>query len=259
MDSDFYVRLELIQDYYYYCSFDDFKVIVDIKTNFFNASKLCDDGGKVFGKWLRNKTSQDFMDYVKKKLNCGKILYEFKGKRNRIAFCLRGTYVCPELFIRIACWVSNDLSYKVTKIIQHVEKTFKNHIIEIGNLKSKIKILKEENQKYEQVKEDICPKTLNKQKQNLFILTKIDSPYPLYVIRCQRGEKECQIKRLQKKYASIEIIFELEYYPNSINLFNRAKENLPNMKSNGNKVKLINNYTVDEFVNDLKKLAEKKF
>jgi hypothetical protein len=44
---------EHIKDTFYYGKFGYFNLVVDKKTGFFNATKLCIDGGKEFRFWLR--------------------------------------------------------------------------------------------------------------------------------------------------------------------------------------------------------------
>jgi hypothetical protein len=42
------VCFEQIQDQYWYGLYGDFKIIIDKDTGYFNATKLCQDGGKEF-------------------------------------------------------------------------------------------------------------------------------------------------------------------------------------------------------------------
>lgn len=42
---------ECIKDTFYYGVFGDFKLVIDKATGYFNATKLCDQGGKRFRDW----------------------------------------------------------------------------------------------------------------------------------------------------------------------------------------------------------------
>jgi KilA-N domain. len=57
------VCFEQIQDQYWYGLYGDFKIIFDKNTGYFNATKLCQDGGRRFDNWLRNKRSKELMRY----------------------------------------------------------------------------------------------------------------------------------------------------------------------------------------------------
>lgn len=118
------------------------------------------------------------------------IKYEYKGKRSKIANILRGTYVCKDLLVPIACWISPVFSLKVAQIINHVliKQSQETLLKNITSLKSEITSLKIQNEKYEKLK-DISPKTKNVLKRHIFIITKIKDPYPFYALRCQKKSK----------------------------------------------------------------------
>jgi hypothetical protein len=45
------VCYEHIKDSFYYGIFGDFKLVIDKTTGYFNATKLCIEGGKEYRKW----------------------------------------------------------------------------------------------------------------------------------------------------------------------------------------------------------------
>lgn len=55
MNSLIDICFEPIKDEYYYGYFGGFKLIINSKNGFFNATKLCATGGKQFNNWLQNK------------------------------------------------------------------------------------------------------------------------------------------------------------------------------------------------------------
>lgn len=259
------ICLEPIDDTYYYGYYGDFKLIIDSKNGFFNATKLCTTGGKHFYHWLQNKQSKEYMNFLKEIRSISnpeshELLYEYKGKRSEIANILRGTYVCEDLIVQIASWVSPVFSYKVTHIINHifVKESQIKYMKDIKSLKSEITLLEMKNEKYEKLEEDISPKTKDVLKRHMFILTEISDTYPLYAMRCQRKSKAKQIKRLKRKYPNSKVIFERSYDPNAINLFNRVKEKIPYIITFCNKIKLMDGYALENFVKDLDQVANVK-
>ena len=54
---------EHIKDSFYYGIFGDFKLVIDKNTGYFNATKLCDVGGKHFRQWKVLDKSKRLMEY----------------------------------------------------------------------------------------------------------------------------------------------------------------------------------------------------
>ncbi|GBM66193.1 Putative KilA-N domain-containing protein 313L, partial [Araneus ventricosus] len=61
------VRYEQIANQYWYGLFGDFKLIIDRNTGYFNATKLCRQGGKCFKDWLINTDSKELIEYYRQK------------------------------------------------------------------------------------------------------------------------------------------------------------------------------------------------
>src|SRR5579864_225634 len=133
------VCFERIRDTFYYGMFGEFKLVVDKKTGCFNATKLCNDGGKEFKGWTRLMKSQKLMEYYQtsrgvksplgsdsgcfNRIKCQKPgicsdFYEVKGNnKDELAAKTTGQYVRKELILDIASWVSVEFYDKCNQII----------------------------------------------------------------------------------------------------------------------------------------------
>jgi hypothetical protein len=58
---------EHIKDNFYYGLFGDFRLIIDKTTGYFNATKLCVEGGKEFRKWSRLEKSKNMIEYYQER------------------------------------------------------------------------------------------------------------------------------------------------------------------------------------------------
>jgi hypothetical protein len=113
------LEYEAIDDTYSKAKYGDFEVIMNIKTGYINATKLCAYGGKRVDNWLSNKNSKELMKEFEDTINISletpsKILKSISGGQNTT---IRGTYVHPDLVPHIASWVSSKFAFKVSKII----------------------------------------------------------------------------------------------------------------------------------------------
>jgi hypothetical protein len=98
---------EHIKDTFYYGIFGDFKLIIDKATGYFNATKLCVNGGKEYKKWSRLEKSKNMVEYYQK-LRAGgpQITYEVKLQNNdKLNKQVTGTYVPFEFFEEIKSWM----------------------------------------------------------------------------------------------------------------------------------------------------------
>jgi len=94
-------------------------LVVDKKTGCFNATKMCADGGKEFRKWARLEKSKRLMEYYKVADQIwSATFYEVKGGNcNDTKAKTTGQYVCKELILDIASWVSVEFYDKCNRII----------------------------------------------------------------------------------------------------------------------------------------------
>jgi len=112
---------EHIKDTFYYGLFGAFRLVVDKSTGFFNATKLCDQGGKNLFNWKRLEKSKRMVEYYQRTRHSdlkGGFLYEVHGDNSDPKFRqITGTYVPQELILEIASWVSIEFYDKCNKII----------------------------------------------------------------------------------------------------------------------------------------------
>lgn len=96
---------EQIKDSFHFGIFGDFKLVVDKETGYFNATKLCNSGGKHFSKWTRLDKSKKLIKYYENKQNSrcplkatGSTFYEVKGdNQNENVAKITGQYVSGNL------------------------------------------------------------------------------------------------------------------------------------------------------------------
>ena len=158
------IIFEDINDDYGYGKYGEFEVIINKRTGYINATKLCKDGGKELFSWVRTNVSNKLVDFISESLHIcrDRLLINPKNLPNH----LKGTYVHPDLIPHIASWVSPEFAHKVSKIVnEHIIKQYRNELRKkddkIDNLEKIIREMREENrQALREIKED------NKQTHN---------------------------------------------------------------------------------------------
>ena len=139
------IIIEQIKDNYYRGEFLGLDLVIDKNTGCFNASKLCKDGNKEFKNWKRLDKTKELLEYVSKIHRRSHVSvggYKVKtGQRSSSSKDIAGTYVCKELILDIASWISCEFYLKCNEIIvSHVEDEFKRqHKAEIEEKDCKIK------------------------------------------------------------------------------------------------------------------------
>jgi hypothetical protein len=140
---------EHIKDNFYYGLFGDFKLVIDKSTGCFNATKLCEQGGKPFRQWKILEKSKRMIEYYQK--NCrrnsdGNFLYEVKGSnKDKTERLFTGTYVPKELILDIASWISIEFYDKCNRIVvnyfvQEAQEKMENLTLENKNLKEELQV-----------------------------------------------------------------------------------------------------------------------
>ncbi len=116
------IAYEQISGDYYWAKYGKLKVIMDIKTGYINATKLCslattnDGTKKQFGMWKQNIESHDLMKALS--TYCG-IPQDTLLKNPNVTNQLRGTYAHPKLIPHIASWASTEFGIMVSDIVNN--------------------------------------------------------------------------------------------------------------------------------------------
>lgn len=143
------ICFEHIKDTFYHGLFGDFKLVIDKDSGYFNATKLCAEGGKEYKQWTRMEKSKRMVEYYQKSrggISPPGFLYEIMGdnKDPKTRFTT-GTYVPKELILDIASWVSIEFYDKCNRIIvdYFVHEKIDQLKLENKNLKEELEDSKE--------------------------------------------------------------------------------------------------------------------
>ena len=165
---------EHIKDTFYYGLFGDFRLVIDKSTGFFNATKLCDQGGKNLFNWKRLEKSKRMIEYYQRSCPSdlkGSFLYEVKLQNNdNLNKQITGTYVPQELILEIASWVSIEFYDKCNKIILNYfvnefkkmnKSALEEKIKQVEELEEQMKKLTLKHEEVVAVKDDKIDQLLN--------------------------------------------------------------------------------------------------
>ncbi|CCU56359.1 N1R/p28-like protein [Mythimna separata entomopoxvirus 'L'] len=151
------VCYEQIKDSFYYGLFGDFKLIIDKNTGCFNATKLCNLGGKQFKQWNRLEKSKNLIEYIENNRGGDSHpgFYEIKGDNNdEITKKITGQYVPKEIILDISSWISIEFYMKCNDIIiNYYNKEFKS--MSNGDIENKIKEIENKYKNILEEKEEI--------------------------------------------------------------------------------------------------------
>ena len=122
---------ESITDRFGYGKYLDLEIVIDTKTKYINASKLCKQNGKKLSHWLENDSNMELLK-AWSKVNGGRnsdphfdvTLSELKGIPKVDQDKIQGKYFHEDLLIMIAQWVSREFAFKVIDIIKRVNIIF---------------------------------------------------------------------------------------------------------------------------------------
>lgn len=101
-----------------YGYFKDFNIIIDKNTGCFNATKLCKSGNKQYRYWLGLERTKELINefYNIYCTDPNSISYDIKpDKINK--YSVSGIYLCKELFLDLASWISPEFYLKSNEII----------------------------------------------------------------------------------------------------------------------------------------------
>ncbi|GFX55754.1 putative KilA-N domain-containing protein 006L [Trichonephila clavipes] len=227
-----------IKDNFYSGLFGDFRLVIDKNTGCFNATKLCNSGGKKFKHWTMLEKSKRLMNYYESK-SCGRdpdrSFYEIREQNNdELNKQITGQYVRQELILDIASWISVEFYDKCNSIILNYfvneyktmdKNEFEMKLKEIEDkMKEKIDTIQH---KLEVSVEDRAPQPAKKSKRERFVLLKRnDETYPYYAIRAQNAHAKTALKKQSSCYKEVSILLDLSCHPNSKTLYERIRAEL---------------------------------
>ena len=138
---------EPIDDTYSHAEYGDFKVIMNIKTGYINATKLCADGGKQMKHWLENNSSKNLIECFENNQSESRPVLITDNSYG----LTRGTYSHPDLIPHIASWVSPKFAIKVSKIVNEFLIREREEVIRrlTGEKSELIQMLEESNKRRE--------------------------------------------------------------------------------------------------------------
>jgi hypothetical protein len=142
-----------IKDTFYYGIFDNFKIVVDKSSGYFNASKLCELVGKIYEDWCNLDTSKTILDYYSNRdESC---MYEIQSNaKDKLSEQIKGIYLPPEILVNILSWVSTDFYDRCNNIIidalieQYKSMTLKSLGKKIKEVEEQIENITFKNQEY---------------------------------------------------------------------------------------------------------------
>ena len=160
---------EHIKGSFYYGIYGDasspvtcFRLVIDRNTGFFNATKMCQAGGKRFSDWARLAKSKEMLEYYS---SCPADLrgssgptYEVREQNNDDQNKqVTGTYVSKDLILAIAQWISIPFYHKCSEIVNNVFIR-ENASMDPEERQTMMKLLKEQEDKNTALMEEVTMK-----------------------------------------------------------------------------------------------------
>jgi hypothetical protein len=100
-------------------TFNNTNVIMNTKTGYINATKLCNDNNKNFYRWLEyNKENNELLNYYDcKTYFSGGSFHLVKDDEDINNKLINGIYIHPHLIVHVARWISPEISWNISEII----------------------------------------------------------------------------------------------------------------------------------------------
>ena len=116
------IAFEQISGDYHWGSYGEFRVVINVKTGYINATHLCkladgkEGNKKDFRDWRKNASTDELIYEVS---SSGGIPPDdlFKVTTGGQVLEIRGTYVHPDLIPHVASWASPKFAIKVSRIV----------------------------------------------------------------------------------------------------------------------------------------------
>ena len=154
-----------IKDNFYYGIFGEFQLVVDKNTGCFNATKLCNVGGKNFFNWKRLSRTNQLFSYLENKSCPSHVkgnFYEVRESNNdKVTKQITGQYVQKELILDIASWISPEFYFRCNEIVMNYFVSEYKNMDEIEK-SNKIKKLEQEMKDLEIEKDEIIQEKVDK-------------------------------------------------------------------------------------------------
>jgi len=103
------VKYERVKDTIWHGILGDFKLVIDRRSNAFNATQLGEATSKPLSDWMNSVRTNSFIDYYIR-LNPHSSYYELSGP-------IAGMYMCKDLLLSFAAWIGLDVYDKCSRII----------------------------------------------------------------------------------------------------------------------------------------------
>lgn len=103
------VKYERVKDTVWHGILGDFKLVIDRRSNAFNATQLGEATSKPLSDWMNSVRTNSFIDYYIR-LNPHSSYYELSGP-------IAGMYMCKDLLLSFAAWIGLDVYDKCSRII----------------------------------------------------------------------------------------------------------------------------------------------
>lgn len=277
-----------ITDTFWHASFAGFQLIIDRRTGYFNATKLCEAGGKRYRSWFQNKQSRELIQYISTKHGTVRPLaYNAVGGFGDHRETIRGTYVSSDLLLAIASWVSPEFYLNCNRIVldyfvteyraqlmqaESQAKSLRGALHQAANqLNSLSEEVRRKDETLRNIVSEVEPTAEASNLRHVFAIVEknIDSDkldkhlseadtYPFTTIRIQQRNFRQTLKDLHRRYPKAALRAQLPYRRNSsVNLFNYLKENIGYMKTRYNDFKLDNDVSIELFIHHVSCLLQK--
>ncbi|CCU56201.1 N1R/p28-like protein [Mythimna separata entomopoxvirus 'L'] len=287
---------EKIKDSFYYGLFGDFKLIIDKNTGYFNATKLCKDGGKEYKHWYENTKSREFILFIDAFLRSRNtdrankdILYVKKGNnKTEEDKIITGTYVHKLLLLNISLWISNEFYIKCYDIIEkyyideftteykddkdklynkikEIESVITEKNNAIDSLENSVKYLNISNSALNETMASLRPKIItppsDDDKYSTFTVIKLynenkEDEYNYYITTVCERDYRARIDNLRSIYPELIIILKLNRVPNSKYLLDVVKKQTCNIIDFNNHKFDLLSININKFINIIMEIKE---
>lgn len=161
--------------------------------------------------------------------------------------------------------MNNELSRKLDEVMEKQDEMLEQFDDMKGENEIQGENIRKMGQKLGIATMERAVRTKNTKTHEKFILVELNDPHydwKYSVIRAQKFTANKKLKSLKDVHFESKICIEIEYQPNSINLFNLIKEELKDKRKvinvKYNYINLEENYTHEEFLEDIRKIDRSK-